>query len=94
VTRRAGRRGGGPGLFQAEPIPLFGRRAEPKVSRDREEVDQLTIIFPSALPDFEVTIYDVLAEAAQVVLRTTWNGAHRDGFMGIPPTGKRVSLEI
>jgi predicted ester cyclase len=51
-------------------------------------------MFRSAFPDFKATINDIIAEGDKVVIRMTWNGTHRGEFMGIPPTGKRVSFGV
>jgi steroid delta-isomerase-like uncharacterized protein len=46
-----------------------------------------------AFPDLRATIEDSIAEGDKVVVRKSWNGTHEGEFMGIPPTGKRVSFE-
>ncbi|MEU6377622.1 ester cyclase [Streptomyces sp. NPDC046909] len=42
--------------------------------------------------DFEFTIDDQLAQGDRVCTRWTWHGTHNGDFMGIPATGKRVSM--
>jgi len=37
---------------------------------------------------------DIIAEGARSVFRQTWSGTHKGGFMGIPPTGMRVSFGV
>jgi steroid delta-isomerase-like uncharacterized protein len=76
--------------------PDFVEREElpPGMPSGREGVKQMTVMFRSAFQDFKVTIDDVIAEGDRVVLRTTWSGTHRGEFMGIPPTGKRVSFGV
>jgi predicted ester cyclase len=51
-------------------------------------------MFRGAFPDFKVTIDDLIAEGDKVVIRATWNGTQKGEFMGIPPTGKRVSFGV
>ena len=46
----------------------------------------------SAFPDAQITIDDQIAEADKVVYLLTFRGTHEKAFMGIPPTGKRVTL--
>jgi predicted ester cyclase len=46
-----------------------------------------------AFPDLQATIEDAIAEGDKVVVRKSWTGTHEGEFMGIPPTGKRVSFE-
>src|SRR5919202_4223313 len=48
--------------------------------------------FRSAFPDGSTQIDDLIAEDDKVVLRWTDGGTHRGPFMGVAPTGKRVSL--
>jgi steroid delta-isomerase-like uncharacterized protein len=66
----------------------------PGIPSGREGVKQLTIMLRSAFPDFTATIDDIVAEGDKVVIRQTWSGTQRGEFMGIPPTGKRVSFGV
>ena len=76
--------------------PDFVEREElpPGIPRDREGVKQLTTIFRSAFPDFKVTIDDLVAEGDKVVIRATWSGTQKGEFMGVPPTGKSISIGV
>ena len=62
--------------------------------RDREGVKQMTTMFRRAFPDFKATINDIIAEGDKVVVRQTWTGTQKGEFMGVPPTGKRVSFGV
>ncbi|WP_329335724.1 ester cyclase [Streptomyces sp. NBC_00663] len=42
--------------------------------------------------DFDFTIDDQLAQGDRVCTRWTWHGTHTGDFMGVPATGKRVSM--
>lgn len=64
----------------------------PGLSPDREGFKQSFAVFRSAFPDFTYTIKDMVAEGSRVVVRFTANGTHRGELMGIPPTGKQVSV--
>ena len=64
------------------------------IPRDREGVIQLTTMLRSAFPDFKATIEDIIAEGDKVVIRQTWRGTQKGEFMGIPPTGKSVSVGV
>jgi predicted ester cyclase len=66
----------------------------PGIPRDREGVKQLTTMLHSGFPDFKATIDDIVAEGDKVVIRQTWSGSHKGEFMGIPPTGRRVSFGV
>ena len=54
----------------------------------REQVRQ----FRSAFPDGHTQIDDLIADDDKVVLRWTDGGTHRGEFMGVAPTGKRVTM--
>ena len=76
-----------PNFIEREELP-------PGIPRDREGVKQMTLMFRSAFPDFKVTIDDLIAEGDKVVSRTTWSGTQKGEFMGIPPTGKQISIGV
>lgn len=59
---------------------------------DREGLKQILTTMRSAFPDLKVTVQDVIAEGDKVVQRRTFEGTHRGEFLGIPPTGKMVSV--
>jgi steroid delta-isomerase-like uncharacterized protein len=56
-----------------------------------EGVKQVASMERSAFPDASITIEDLIAEDDKVVARSTLQGTHKGAFMGIPPTGKRIS---
>ena len=60
--------------------------------RGRESAKQLIAQFLTAFPDGHYTIEDMIAEGDRVVVRQTFRGTHKGDFMGIPPTGKQVSV--
>jgi steroid delta-isomerase-like uncharacterized protein len=66
----------------------------PGLPGGREGVIQLTTMLRSAFPDLKATVDDVIAEGDKVVIRQTWSGTHKGEFMGIPPTGKKVSFGV
>jgi steroid delta-isomerase-like uncharacterized protein len=68
--------------------------APPGVPSNREGVKQLTAMFRQAFPDSNFTIEDMMAEGNEVVTRKTFHGTHQGDFMGIPPTGRRVSMGL
>lgn len=49
-------------------------------------------VFRNAFPDGELTIEDLIVEADKVVSRIIYRGTHTGDMMGIPPTGKSVTV--
>jgi predicted ester cyclase len=56
-----------------------------------EGVKQTFAGFSIAFPDLEVTVEDQIAEGDKVVSRIKAQGTHKGEFMGIGPTGKRIT---
>jgi predicted ester cyclase len=46
----------------------------------------------SAFPDLHVGVEDLVAEGEKLVTRYTVHGTHNGELMGIPPTGKQISI--
>ncbi len=44
--------------------------------------------------DFSIEIEDVLAQGDRACARWTWTATHKGDFLGIAPTGKRVSMMV
>ncbi|MDR7543239.1 MAG: ester cyclase [Armatimonadota bacterium] len=76
-----------PDFVEREALP-------PGMPRSREGVKLLVAALRGAFPDFKATIDDIVAEGDNVVIRQTWTGTQRGEFMGVPPTGKRVSFGV
>ena len=54
--------------------------------------DVLASMF-TAFPDLRWTLRDTIAEDDRIMTLGTWTGTHRGPFMGIPATGRTVSVE-
>ena len=54
---------------------------------------QQVAAFRSAFPDLQVSIDDVLIDGDRFASRTTVTGTHTGDLMGMPATGKRISVE-
>ncbi|MDH5689938.1 MAG: ester cyclase [Candidatus Bathyarchaeota archaeon] len=59
-----------------------------------EGLKQLMNMAFKAFPDFHETIEDIIAEGEKVWVRITFTGTHTGEWMGIPPTGKKVTTEM
>jgi predicted ester cyclase len=57
-----------------------------------EGMKQGWINLRAAFPDIHFTIEDMIAEGDKVVSRITCKGTHKGEFMGIPPTGKKITI--
>ena len=66
----------------------------PGMSNDRGGSKQMISMLRSAFPDFKATIEDIVAEGDKVVIHMTWSGTQNGAFMGMPPSGKRMSIDI
>jgi steroid delta-isomerase-like uncharacterized protein len=58
----------------------------------REGVKQLFAMLRGAFPDWRESVEDLIAEGDKVVFRVTGRGTHQGAFMGIPPTGRPVTV--
>ena len=57
----------------------------------REGLKQLFAMGLNALPDWHETIEDIIAEGDKVWIRLSYTGTHKGEFMGISPTGKKIT---
>jgi steroid delta-isomerase-like uncharacterized protein len=54
---------------------------------------QASAMYRTAFPDAKIIVEDTIAEADKVVIRWSGHATHKGAFLGVPPTGKRVTLE-
>ena len=59
-----------------------------------EGLKQLMTMAFKVFPDFHETIEDIIAEGDKVWARITFTGTHTGEFMGIAPTGKKITTEM
>jgi len=59
---------------------------------DREGLKQFVSMMLGAFLDLHGTVEDVIAEGDKVTVRMTATGTHKGEFMGIPPTGKQITV--
>ena len=60
--------------------------------RGPEGVRQFILMLRAAFPDLHITVEDVLAQGDKVVQRWSGHGSHQGELMGLPPSGKRISV--
>jgi steroid delta-isomerase-like uncharacterized protein len=78
-------------LDQVATPGYLDHAAFPGQAHGREGLKQrATTLFRALDPQW--TIHDAIAEGDLVVLRWSLTGTHRGEFLGIPPTGKAVTL--
>jgi predicted ester cyclase len=68
--------------------------APPGMPSDCEGLKHVITLFRQAFPNSYFTIEDVVAEGDKVATRKTFYGTHQGEVMGIPPTGKQVSIDL
>ena len=66
--------------------------APPGFPTGREGAKQFAAMMRSAFPNLHLTMEDMIAEGEKVVMRSTWSGTHEGEFMGIPATGRQVTV--
>lgn len=48
----------------------------------------------AAMPDFAITVHEMLQDGDKVVVRATFSGTHQGELMGFAPSGKRVEIPV
>lgn len=64
----------------------------PFVARGVEGLRRVLLFFRGAFPDVTWTIEDLITEDMKVVVRFTARGTHRGSVLGLPGTGKRMTV--
>lgn len=59
---------------------------------DLVQMKRSVAMYRSGFPDLRITLDDMIAESDMVAVRFTATGTHLGQMLGIPPTGKRVSV--
>ena len=87
--------GGNISLIDEICSPEFvNHSAPPGVPSDCEGIKIVTAMFRGAFPDSYFTVEDMIAEGDKVATRKTFHGTHEGEFMGIPPSGRSVSMGL
>jgi steroid delta-isomerase-like uncharacterized protein len=64
----------------------------PGIPPTLDSMKQVLPAFHTAFPDLHLTAGEMIADEDKVAYRITWTGTHLGEFMGIPATGKRVTV--
>jgi len=56
-----------------------------------EDLKQMMNMFFKAFPDFNETLEDIIAEGDKVWVLLTYTGTHTGEWMGLAPTGKKIT---
>ncbi len=65
----------------------------PGQAQGREGLKEVIRQMRSAFPDIRWTVDEMLAEDDKVLTRFTWSGTHDGLFLGIPGTGRRITVK-
>jgi steroid delta-isomerase-like uncharacterized protein len=81
------------GILDQLTAPDYARYVSGQASPlNREGQKQRIASFHQALPDVHLTLEDLISEGDRVVFRITLHGTHQGILLGVPPTGKQVTI--
>jgi steroid delta-isomerase-like uncharacterized protein len=72
-------------FLELDPLP--GQR------QGREGLKEIIAMMRSAFPDIHWVINESISSGDKVVTRFNWTGTHRGDFLGIPATGRPVTVK-
>jgi predicted ester cyclase len=96
MVRMAGVPAGWPGSEQLTLLDKFVAPGYTEHSDGFQGVEpfrQQVTAFRAAFPDLHVTMEDLLTDGDRFASRTTVTGTHTGDLMGLPATGKHISVE-
>ena len=62
--------------------------------RGRDGIRGLWEVFLAGFPDLHSTVLDTISEGNKVVLRWRIEGTHTGEFLGVPPSGNKIMLDV
>jgi len=62
--------------------------------QDKNGVKQFFAMLRSAFPDMRMEVEDLIAEGDKVVARIALTATQRGEFMGVPPSGRGVDVQV
>ena len=63
-------------------------------TQGRDQIRQVFQTYFVAFPDLDLKEDDVLVDGQRAVVMATFTGTDRGGFMGMPATGRRVTIPV
>jgi len=66
----------------------------PGLEPTKDGVRQFFAMFRSAFPDFRMEPQQLIADGDLVCARVAMTGTHQGEFMGIPPSGRRIDVQL
>jgi predicted ester cyclase len=64
------------------------------MSPGKQGVKAYFAAFRRAVPDLHAQVHELLADGDKVVTRKTFHGTQTGEFMGLPPTGSAISVDV
>ena len=75
--------------------PAYKRHISPALPPlDPDGQIKRLIGFRAAFPDIEITVEEVIVDDDRLAFRSVMRGTHRGEFLGIAPTGKKVTVGL
>jgi steroid delta-isomerase-like uncharacterized protein len=65
----------------------------PGQAQGREGLKEVVRQLRAAFPDMHWIVEEMVAEGEKVFSRFTWTGTHQGAFLGIPATGRKVTVK-
>jgi steroid delta-isomerase-like uncharacterized protein len=59
-----------------------------------EQIEQVFRTYFTAFPDLGMEEGEILVDGQRAAVMATFTGTDRGGFMGLPPTGRRVTIPV
>lgn len=79
-------------VFDEVTVPNYVGHESSTTMQGLEAYKQFLSAYLTAFPDLHFTIEDQVAEGNKVATRITARGTHQGSLMGIPPTGKQITV--
>ena len=80
------------GEFIAEDV--IDHSLPPEMPPGLEGAKRMLEMLRRALPDHDAVVHAMIAEGDLVATRKSFTGTHLGNFMSIPPTGRKVTMEL